>query len=122
MVSCHSPCFVRETVTIYNVNVQRCKVQLIQLCYYSQVGFLFFFFYFYIRFYREILPLSVKRLFTSYCRFLKRKFQKQCTKTGIPANINGINIRNIIASIKFVEGVQFTRSRPPKNTPERNNS
>lgn len=120
MVSCHSPCFVRETVTIYNVNVQGSVNQLV-LLFTSWISF-FFFFYFYIRFYREILPLSVKRLFTSYCRFLKRKFQKQCTKTGIPANINGINIRNIIASIKFVEGVQFTRSRPPKNTPERNNS
>lgn len=36
---------LRETVTIYNVNVQRCRVQLINLCYYSQVGFLFFFFF-----------------------------------------------------------------------------
>lgn len=118
MVSCHSPCFVRETVTIYNVNVQGSVNQLV-LLFTSWISFLFLIS---ISDFTERLPFSVKRLFSSYCRFLKRKFQKQCTKTGIPANINGINIRNIIASIKFVEAVQFTRSRPPKNTPERNNS
>lgn len=42
MVSCHSPCFVRETVTIYNVNVQGSVNQLV-LLFTSWISFFFFF-------------------------------------------------------------------------------
>ena len=72
MVSCHSPCFVRETVTIYNVNVQGSVNQLV-LLFTSWISFFFLFLY-------QILQRDITAFSQTIIYFVLSFFEKKISK------------------------------------------
>lgn len=73
MVSCHSPCFVRETVTIYNVNVQGSVNQLV-LLFTSWISFFFFLFLY------QILQRDIIAFSQTIIYFVLSFFEKKILK------------------------------------------